>query len=138
MDRKPWTYIDPKSSKAKQDNIFIIKKWINSVLNCEAFSSFGGVSSDHRFITTKILLILCRNKKETVKITHWSSLTNRDVRNKYMVTERNRFDTLQEIPETHTPNDEYENFVSVHMETAECIPTKPRAKYTVPLGDINS
>ena len=33
----------------------------------------------------------------------------------YMVTVRNKFDTLQEISETYTPNDEYENFVSAHM-----------------------
>ena len=42
-----------------------------------------------------------------------------------MVTVRN---SLQEISETHTPNDEYENFITTHMEAAaECILTKPRA-----------
>ena len=46
-----------------------------------------------------------------------------------MVTVRNKFDTLQEISEKHTLNDEYENFITAHMETAaKCIPTKPRAK----------
>ena len=44
-----------------------------------------------------------------------------------MVTERNKLDNLQEISETHNLNDEYENFVTGHMEaTAECIPPKPR------------
>ena len=47
--------------------------------------------------------------------------------------ERNKFDALQEKSETHTPNDEYENFVNSHLETAaECIPTKKRPKPTVP------
>ena len=33
------------------------------------------------------------------------------------------------MSETPTPNDEYENFVNVHLEAAaECIPTKQRAK----------
>ena len=33
----------------------------------------------------------------------------------------------------HTPNDEYENFVNVHLEAAaECIPTKQRTKPRVP------
>ena len=36
----------------------------------------------------------------------------------------NKFDTLQEISETYTLNDEYENFVTAHMEAAAgCIPT---------------
>ena len=59
----------------------------------------------------------------------WPSLTNRDICNKYMVTVRNKFDSLQEISETYTPNDEYENFITAHVEAAaECIPIKPKAK----------
>ena len=47
-----------------------------------------------------------------------------------MVTVRNKFDTLQEIFETH---DEYKNFVTTHMEAAaECIQAKPRTKCRVP------
>ena len=35
--------------------------------------------------------------------------------------------------ETHTPNDEYENFINAHLEAAaECIPNKQRAKSRVP------
>ena len=50
-----------------------------------------------------------------------------------MLTQRNKFDALQEISETLTPNDEYENFVNAHIEaTAECIPTKDKAKPRVP------
>ena len=50
-----------------------------------------------------------------------------------MVTVRNKFDTLQEIFETHNPNDEYENFINALMEAAaECISTKPRAESRVP------
>ena len=45
----------------------------------------------------------------------------------------NRFETLQEKTEKGTPNDEYENIINAHLETvANCIPTKPRTKYTVP------
>ena len=40
----------------------INKKWINSVINCESYSSFEGESSDHRIISLKIHLSLCRNK----------------------------------------------------------------------------
>ena len=60
-------------------------------------------------------------------------LNNRDICDKYQITQRNQVDVLQEISETHTPNDKYKNFVSAHMEAAaECIPTKLRAKHRVP------
>ena len=50
-----------------------------------------------------------------------------------MLTLRNKFDALQEISETLTPNDEYKNFVNAHLEApAECIPTKQRTKPRVP------
>ena len=56
------------------------------------------------------------------------SLT-RDISDKYTITLRNKFNALQDISETLTTNDEYENFINSHMEvTAECIPTKLKAK----------
>ena len=46
-----------------------------------------------------------------------------------MLTQINKFNPLQEISETLTPNDEYENFVNTHIEVAaECISTKQRDK----------
>ena len=44
-----------------------------------------------------------------------------------MLTLRNKFDALQEISETPTANDEYENFGNAHFEeAAECISTKQK------------
>ena len=71
---------------------------------------------------------------QTTKTTHydWSLVNNRDISNKYTITQRNKFDALQ-MSETLTPNDEYENFIYSHMEAAaECLPTKVRAKHRVP------
>ena len=63
----------------------------------------------------------------------WSLINNKDIRDKYTLTLRNKFDALQEKIETRTPNDEYENFVNAHREAAaECIPNKQRAKPRVP------
>ena len=45
--RKLWTYTYADNAKAQIDYIFINKKWNNSAFNCEAYSSFEGVSSDH-------------------------------------------------------------------------------------------
>ena len=60
-------------------------------------------------------------------------MNNRDIRDKYVLELRNRFETLQEKTEKSTPNDEYENFVNAHLEAAaKFIPTKPKTKYRVP------
>ena len=112
-------------------------KWNNCALNCEVYSSFEHVSSNHRIVTAKIRLNLRRNAARTSTTVHydWSLLNNRDIRDKYTLTLRNKFDALQEISETPTPNDEYENFVNFLLEAvAEWIPTKQRAK---PMGDIS-
>ena len=69
----------------------------------------------------------------TTKHYDWALLNNRDIRDKYVVELRNRFETQQEKTEKGTLNDEYGNFVNVHLEAAaKCIPTKPRTKYRVP------
>ena len=73
-------------------------------------------------------------KKATVKTTRydWSSLINRDINNKYTTTVRNKFNTLREISERHTPNDKYGKIVTTHMEAgAECMQNKTRARCRV-------
>ena len=57
-----WTYTNPNKSKELLDYILINKMQINTTLNCDAYSSFEGVSSNH-WITAKIPMSLCRNKK---------------------------------------------------------------------------
>ena len=104
-------------------------------MNCEAYSSFEGVSSDHRIVTAKVRLSLRKNATRTATTKHydWALLNNRDIRDKYALELRNRFETLQENTEKGTPNDEYEKFVEAHLEAAsKCIPKKPRTKYRVP------
>ena len=50
---------------------------------------------------------------------------------------KNKFNARQEISETPTPNDEYENFVNAHLEVAaECISTKQKVKPS-PMEDIS-
>ena len=89
-------------------------------MNCEAYSTFEGVSSDHRIVTAKIRLSLRKNATRTATTKHydWALLNNRDIRDKYALEWRNRFETLQEKTEV-TPNDEYENFVEAHQQNLE-------------------
>ena len=136
---KLWTYTYANNSKAQIDYTFINKKWKNSAMNCEAYSSFKSVSSDHRIVTAKIRLSLRKNATRTATTKHydWALLNNRDIRDKYVLELRNRSETLQENTEKGTPNDEYENFVNAHLKAAaKCIPIKPRTKYRVPWGTL--
>ena len=98
---KLWTYTDANKTKAQIDYVLMNKKWKYSAMNCEAYSSFKGVSSDHRIVTAKIRLSLRKNAKrtETTKHYDWALLNNRDIRHKYVLELRNRFETLQEKTE---------------------------------------
>ena len=103
---------------AQIDYVFIDKKWKNSAVNCEAYSSFEGVSSDHRNVTAKIILNLRKTATRITTTIHydWALINIKDIKNKYVVALKNKFDALQEMTETHTPNDNYENFVNAHFE----------------------
>ena len=59
---KLWTFLYPNGEKAQLDYILINKKWQNSATDCEAYSSFSSVGSDHRIITSTIKLKLRANK----------------------------------------------------------------------------
>ena len=95
---KQWTYTYANNTKAQIDYVLTNKKWKNSAMNCEAYSSFEGVSTDHRIVTAKIWLSLRKNAKRTATTKHydWALLNNRDIRDKYVLELRNRFETLQE------------------------------------------
>ena len=88
-ERKLWTYTYASNSKTQIDYVFINKKWKNSAMNCQAYSSFEGVSSDQRIVTAKLRLSLRKNATRTVTTKHydWALLNNRDIRDRY-VSER--------------------------------------------------
>ena len=128
---KLWNYIYPSNTKAQIDYVFINKNWNNSALNCEAYSPFEGVSTDHRIVTAKIRLSLRNNATRTTTTVHydWALLNYRDIRDKNTLALRDKCDALQEQTKTHTPNEEYV-FVNAHQKAAaEFIPTKQRTTY---------
>ena len=93
------------------------------------------MSTDHRIVTAKIRWSLRKNATQATTTVHfdWALLNKRDIRDKYTLAQKkNKYDALQEQTKTHTPNEEYENFVNAHLEAAaEFIPTKQRTKYRV-------
>ena len=57
-------YLPKKNSKTHLVYIFTNHTWINNTRNSKVYSSFEGVSSDHRIVSTKIRLSLRRNYKQ--------------------------------------------------------------------------
>ena len=115
-----------KNTIAQINYVFINKKWKNSEINCEAYISFEGVSSDHRIVTAKVRLSLLRKASPSVTTKHydWALLNNRGIRDKYVLALRKKSDALQKT-EIRTPNDEYENFINARLEaSAKRIPKK--------------
>ena len=130
---KLWIYSHANNTKTVIDYILINKKWNNSALNCEVYSSFKDVSSNHQIVTAKIWLSLWRHAAWTTTTIHydWSLLNNRYIRDKYMLTLRNKFNALQEISETPTPNDKYENFVNFRVEKNLKMSTDKKKSYII-------
>ena len=70
---------DSNGAKSKIDFIMIRHNWKNILKNCEKYSSFSSIGSDHRIITAKINLSLRISKKKTpITIYNWSVLKNKD------------------------------------------------------------
>ena len=69
---KLWTYTYANNNKAQIDYVFINKKWKNSAMNCEAYSSFEGVSSNHRIVTAKIPLSQRKDATRTATTKHYN------------------------------------------------------------------
>ena len=137
---KRWTHTYPTGDKAQLDYLFINNKWKNSVLNCEAYNTFVGVKSDHRIVTAKVRLSLRKNIKKTSIPTHydWSTIaTNEDIRYRFTVSVRNKYEALCLETNTNSPNIKYNNLVlSNEQAAADCIPLKPKIKKRVPWESI--
>ena len=134
-DGKLWTHTYLNNTKAQLDFLMINQKWINSVKNCEAYNTFEGVSSDHRIVTmeTNLSLRISKNKSSKSPPFEWSHLKDPDIKQKYTITLKNRFEALQEKEENPTNNTSYTHFVIAHKEAAEQnIPKKEKIKKKAP------
>ena len=138
---KLWTHTSPAGARSQIDYILINNKWKNSVLNCEAYSTFCTVGSDHRIVTAKIRLSLRQSKissKRKVKYNWNKLLTDNNIKNRYTVEVRNRYQALQDLDGNKDANQVYTNIMSAHEEAAKCsIPVKVRLKQRVPWEDEN-
>ena len=132
---KLWTFEYPNGEKAQLDFVMINKKWRNSALNCEAYSTFLTVGSDHRVVTAKIRLSLRASKTTNKKVRYnWSMLLeDNNVMKRYNLEVSNKFQLLMEKEESDSANNVYRNIVIAHQESSELhIPKKVRIKKDVP------
>lgn len=125
---KLWTFIsDMNGSKTQVDFIMINKKWKNSVKNCEAYSSFGSIGSDHRVVTARLKLSLRTSKAPRRAKFDWKVLHNQDTRDEYTLEVKNRYGILSVDGESAT--EAYEHFIQANKETAkQVIPQRKRLK----------
>ena len=91
-EEKLWTYTYPNNTNARVDYVLINKKWNDSAVNCETYSSFEGVSTGHQIVTFKIRLSLRKNATRETTTVHydWALLNKKDIRDKYTVELRNK------------------------------------------------
>ena len=132
---KRWTFQDRATGMLRQlDYILVRRKWRNSILNAEPYSTFNSVGSDHRVVSMRVRLSL-RVPKPSPRIHHdWKALSaSPDLQARYTVEVRNRFELLGGEED---PNAMYERFVEANVEaTKECVPvmervrTSPRSKH---------
>ena len=64
-----------RSTNEELHNIYITKKWVNSTMNCKAYSSFAGLSSDHFIDSAMIHSDQSRNASLTWTGMIWRVLT---------------------------------------------------------------
>ena len=134
--RKLWTFKYPNKTKAQLDYILVRKKWVNSVRNCEPFSTtFNSICSDHRPLSMTIKLSLRAQKPNTgsSRSINFKSLSSSlDPRQKYAVEVSNRFSSLlQEHPEEISIQDKYDCLVKSCTEAGrQMLPKKPKKKWS--------
>lgn len=84
---KQWTFLYPNGEKAQFDDIMVKKKWQ---------STFSTIGSYHRIVTAEMKFKLRAPKKSKIQTKfNWNSLVEDDeIKAKYNVEMRNRFDAL--------------------------------------------
>ena len=137
---KLWTITYGNGSKGQIDYIIVNRKWLNSIINCEAYNTFESLHSDHRIVTAKIRLSVRANKpKRRTNVYCWDKLrTDEEVHSRFAVSVKNRYQALcSEVNLEEPCNDQlYLNMISACKEAAEeTIPKRPTVRAQLPWED---
>ena len=89
---KLWRYIsDMNGLKFQVDYTLINRKWKNSIKNCEAYSSFSSIGSDHQIVSARVKISFRVKKKPGPPHYDWSALQNSAILEQYNTCIRNRY-----------------------------------------------
>lgn len=98
---KLWTFQHPFGSRSQIDYILIRKKWRNSIRNCQAYSSFSSIGSDHRIVSCTTCLSLRSSKRpdtNPMKTIDWELVFSiSTIRQQFAIDVRNRYDSLSKL-----------------------------------------
>ena len=121
--------MDPFGNKHQLDYIVVNRKWKSSIMNCEAYSTFSSVGSDHMMVSLHIRLSFSARKSSPTKKPKydWQTLKLSTELQDQNTSVRNKFQTLQN--EDESPTDRYEKFTEAdNSAMAELLPVKQRVK----------
>ena len=102
FQRKPekrWTFLsNGLHTKALLDYVLVRRKWKSSVKDSRVTNSFASVGSDHRAVICRVQMSFRKKKRMVRKVVYDVSplSTDQDLRDRYAVSVRNRFDILQD------------------------------------------
>ena len=140
---KLWTITYANGAKGQIDYILVNRKWLNSVMNCEAYNSFESINSDHRIVSAQIRLSVRAHKpKRRTAIYQWDTLrTDDNIRSQFAVAIKNRFQILNNEVNLDCPSNNsklYSNMVTACKEAAEkSIPKRPKQTVRLPWEDTD-
>ena len=108
------------------DYILVRKKWRNSILNAETYSTFSSVGSDHRVVSMRVRLRF-RVTKPSPKIRHdWKVFSNDPgLQTRYTKEVSKRF---QQLDKGTVPSNKYRRFVANEEATRLCVPRMERVR----------
>ena len=126
-----WTHRRPNGQLAQLDFILARKKWINSIKNSRAYSSFEGVSSDHRIVSCKCQISYRKCKtpiKDPMKKIDWKKVASDSTLSEQLtVSVFNRFSSLRDELQDSNISTTYDNLVAANEEIAlKILPKKSK------------
>ena len=125
---KLWTYISAMNGLTSQvDYILINQKWKNRIKNCEAYSSFSSIASDHQIVSARVKISFIVKKKPGPPQHDRSALQDLTIMGQYNTCIRNRYYALSTEDTTDTSKD-YKHFIKARIEATKILPKKVKEK----------
>ena len=106
--KKLWTWRSPSGSLSQIDFCMYRKRWRNSILDCQAYSSSNPIGSDHKMVSTKVKLSLRTTKATPRNRLNWAAILSDQ-------TLANQIDDaiISEFNSTNPTNQTYSTFSAI-------------------------